>query len=356
MSAKAKRSRKRRAGKQHTAAPVKPKYRKSSWLLGGGLAIAICGVIGFSILHANKGSESNSIPIEASPASQDRLAVEPPSYQRKVQALDELLAMTAEQLAEVGIAEMNMLCATDLPGAGELDIDGCLARLDEWAAKVKLETERHLYRVSDPRYAEYYRNSESYFRASMLLQVLQEDCGAKYSSERMRDVDFTNSKDLFLHGMIDDDNGGTCVSMPVLYVAVGRRLGYPLKLVTAKAHLFCRWDDGEERFNIEGSGAGMSSYEDEHYMTWPGRITKADVAAGRYLAPLSPSEELAVFLASRGHCLIDNGRVSEAVEAYAYALQLNPDDPDYAAWLNDARKRASRTSARRNGAAVAGRP
>ncbi len=40
--------------------------------------------------------------------------------------------------------------------------------------------------------------------------------------------------------MIADDNGGTCVSMPVLYTAVARRLGYPVKLVLAKGHAFCR--------------------------------------------------------------------------------------------------------------------
>jgi len=64
-----------------------------------------------------------------------------------------------------------------------------------------------------------------------------------YNKQRVRDVDFKNSRDLFLHGMVGSDNGGTCVSMPVLYVAVGRRLGYPMRLVLAKAHVFARWDD-----------------------------------------------------------------------------------------------------------------
>ena len=33
-------------------------------------------------------------------------------------------------------------------------------------------------------------------------------------------------------------------------MAVGRRLGYPLKLVTTKGHLFVRWEGAGERFNI----------------------------------------------------------------------------------------------------------
>ena len=228
-----------------------------------------------------------------------------------------------------------------IQGREGLDIDRCLARLDEWAARVKAETDRHLYRVTDPAYAEHYRRSEAYFRASMLVQVLQEDCGVRYNKERVRDVDFTCSKDLFIHGIIDDPNGGTCVSMPVLYVAVGRRLGYPLYLVVAKAHVFARWDraDRGERFNIEGAGEGFSSYPDEHYTVWPMRLTEADLASGCYLKSLPPAEELAVFLATRGHCLLDTGRATEALDAYAAAQRLAPRDPIYAGWTRVAQSR-----------------
>lgn len=43
----------------------------------------------------------------------------------------------------------------------------------------------------------------------------------------------------------------------MLYVAIGRRLGYPLKLVECKGHLFVRWEDAKERFNIEGTSRGL---------------------------------------------------------------------------------------------------
>jgi hypothetical protein len=129
-----------------------------------------------------------------------------------------LFTVPPEKLAEVDIAEMNLLCAEDLPGAEHIDVDRCLAKLDEWASKVRFETDRHFYRVIDPRYADHYHHSASYYRAEMLLQTLQEDCGVKYNPQRIRDVDFANSKDLFAHGMIDDTNGGTCASMPVRIV------------------------------------------------------------------------------------------------------------------------------------------
>jgi len=250
-------------------------------------------------------------------------------------SLAQLLSMRPEELERADIAEMNLLCAAGLPGAEGLDLERCLARLDRWADRVRRETARHLYRLSDPQYAEHYRNSEAYFRVSMLLQVLQEDCGVHYNKERVRDIDFTNSQDLFLHGMVGADNGGTCVSMPVLYLAVGRRLEYPMYLVLAKAHVFARWDDPEsgERFNIEGAGDGFSSFPDEHYRMWPSTLTQADLATGHYLKSLTSAQELAVFLAARGHCLEDTGRLPEARLAYAQAHRLDPKSREYVGFL-----------------------
>jgi hypothetical protein len=239
----------------------------------------------------------------------------------------DLLAMTPEQLARVDAALMNLLCAEGLPGAEDLDIPAALRKLDEWAAKVKSETQRHLYRVTDPKFAEHYAHSEARLRAEFLVQCLQEDCGVRYNPDRIYNPDFRDSRDMFLHGMLPGANGGTCASMPVMYVAIGRRLGYPMKLVAAKEHLFCRWDDGKDRFNIEGGGNGGVDYPpDEYYRTWPKPLTDADMATGVFLTSMSSAEELAGFLLHRGTCLHQNGRQPEARAAFAEAHRLQPRD------------------------------
>ena len=250
--------------------------------------------------------------------------------------LGDLLTLTPEKLKKIDPVEANLLCAQGLPGAEAIDMPKALATIDRWAQKVRFETERHLYRVNDPRYAEHYKHSEAVFRMEMLAQVLQEDCGVHYNKERVRNVDFTNSKDLFVHGMIGSDNGGTCVSMPVLYTAVARRLGYPVKLVEAKGHLFCRWDGQGERWSIEGAGEGFSVRDDDYYKRWPHPINEAEIKRGEYLRSLTPAEELGVFLAARGHCLEDNGRWHEARIAYARAHQLMPRSRAYYRFLKDA--------------------
>jgi hypothetical protein len=257
--------------------------------------------------------------------------------------LAEFIRLPLEAIAGYDVAALNVRCAQGLPGAEDLDERRILEWLDQAARIAHFETRRHWYRFTDcPRT---YNDSGGYFCCYFLLQTLQEQLGVCYNPARIRDSkfqdakcfdpDFRDSRDLFLHGMIDGP-GGTCASMPVMYVAVGRRLGYPLKLVQTRGHLFTRWDDPQgkcfgfpETFNVEGAGEGIASYDDEHYRSWPEPWTDIDKAERWYLKSMTPSEELALFLATRGDCLTDNGRLAEAVQAYEWASALAPGDKRY---------------------------
>ena len=240
----------------------------------------------------------------------------------------ELAAWPHDKLGELDIALVNLLCAEGLPGFEGLDVAKVLKTLDLWALAVKGETER-----LQPKFKAtpaYYDNSEVCFRMVVLCLVLQNDLGVHYNTERVSNPDFSNSKDQFIHGMVNSSNGGTCVSMPVLYVAVGRRLGYPLKLVLGREHVFCRWDDGKGTVkNFEGASKGLSSYPDEYYRTWPRPISDEDLKNREFLVSLTPAEELSVFLAARGHCFTDQRRFKEARGAYVAAAQTFPSATAY---------------------------
>jgi len=121
--------------------------------------------------------------------------------------------------------------------------------------------------------------------------------------------------------------------MPVLYTAVARRLGYPVYLVNAKEHLFCRWDKSGERVNVEGTNRGMNSFADDHYMSWPHPIAQHEVDAGLYLKSLSNAESFAAFLTARGHCLEDSGNRSDAAVSYSLAVKHYP-HPMYRGFLS----------------------
>jgi hypothetical protein len=279
----------------------------------------------------------------------------------RVGSLDELLKLPPQELEKIDIAEMNLLCASGLPGAEGLEIPKLLLGLDGWAASVRFQTNRHLYRVSDPTYADHYKHSENVLRAEFLVQVLQEDCGVHYNLERVRDLDFTNSKDLFIHGL-SGANGGTCASLPVLYVAIGRRLGYPMSLALAPVHVLARWDgpddsnDPMKHFNVEASGYGFKALGDDFYLKWPRMMTDAERNSGYFLRPLTGAEMLGEFLTMRGHCLMDTGRLEEAKSAYQLAQKLIPKCPYAGNYVREAELRTKAREYAKAGMSAATQP
>lgn len=245
-------------------------------------------------------------------------------------ALATLLNLPAEGVTKVDIARMNLLCAEGLPGTREMDVSRCLTQLDTWANRVRHETARHAYRFK--RNPAEFEHSEGFFRMLMLAVVLAEDFRIQYDPKRRGDPTtasandgfFADSRAVFIHGLLGSERKGTCSSLPVLHAAIGRRLGYPLKLVTTKGHLFVRWEGNGERFNVEATGEGLNKFEDGYYRTWPDTVTDEEVAAEGYLKSLSPPEELAVFLSIRGLCLREAGRINEAAESFSAAARLAP--------------------------------
>ncbi|MBN2583971.1 MAG: hypothetical protein JXL80_12970 [Planctomycetes bacterium] len=341
-----------RKKRNRSTAAASPEKRPS-WLRRHAfwIGIAAFAVAAITAAHYLPGGGTGQTPTATVPTTP---APEPiPPTAQKAFTLDKLLAMPVEQLADVDIAEMNLLCAKGLPGAEDLDVAQAMATLDQWATRVKYETERHLYRVTDPRYAEHYRHSEAYLRAEMLVQVLCEDLGVKYDLSAKDTFAYNDSRVAFIHGMIPtkgqtiaETPGGTCASMPVLYVAVGRRLGYPLKLVTTRGHVFVRWDGKDhlnpawrERINMEGTH-GFSSYPDDYYKTWPAKVTEAEIKINGYFVSLTPSEELAEFLASRGHCGTDNGQLAFAARCFENAYRYDTQRRCYREWFLDAARKS----------------
>jgi hypothetical protein len=234
----------------------------------------------------------------------------------------ELTALSPDEIEQVDIALMNLLCAEGLPGAEHLNIEECLTVLDQWAELVKQGEQKYSGQFFQNR--QQYDNSYSKFQAVNLGLTLKEDLKCGYNQElvksgAMEDLRstrfFRSSNDLFLHGFVEKRTG-SCSSLPVLMVAIGRRCGYPLYLVTCKGHLFCRWDDGKERFNIETACPGVDSKPDSYYMRWPHPTNLAEINTEKFLKSLSRSEELAVFARLRASCLEENKRYAEASEAY----------------------------------------
>jgi hypothetical protein len=177
--------------------------------------------------------------------------------------------------------------------------------------------------------------SEPAWKLAMMCSVLGQDLRVRYDPElsqekaqRASDSAFyADPSKVFLTGLLGKDRVGTCASLPVLHVALGRRLGYPLHLVIAKGHLFVRWDDGKgTRVNMEPSNAGgYTSHPDDYYRKWPVPINPGEESHQGYLSNLTPPQVLSVFLSTRAACLQSAGKRQDAARAAWQAYSLAPD-------------------------------
>lgn len=257
-------------------------------------------------------------------------------------SLRELLSLSAAQLAADDIGRANLLCAEGLPDAEDLDVSRYLAVINLWAKRIQALTNKHfaVFRGNPGKYD----NSEGFWRMLGLTTTLRDEFNVRYNMERIEREDWSHSCDTLIHGILGPRRAGTCASLPVLVVAIGRQLGYPLHLVHTLGHQFVRWEDvhGKDRFNIEFNGDGMSRHSDQYYREWPVKWTAEILAleAQRgdnraFLRNLSPGEEVAHAFCMRGHCLEAAGRWEEGLEAYAVAIRFAPSHPAYPVYANE---------------------
>lgn len=277
-----------------TTAPTHSKIRRIVFL-GIAVAVVLVSVVVSTSLQFGHWAIVNQSKKDLA----SRLSADAP------RTLEGLLALKPAEIEGTDIALMNLLCAEGLPGAENLSVDECLATLDQWARHAQREIGRNFHHFrEDPAY---YYHSEAFYKMLMLAVVVYEDFGIRYNPKwialpleiRGNEHFFADSRDILIHGMVRPERMGTCSSMPVLYIALARRLGYPLKLVTTRQHLFMRWDSPAERFNMDATGKGLEKYGDEHYKQWPFPITEQEIREQDYLKSLSAQEELSVFLSIR---------------------------------------------------------
>lgn len=239
-----------------------------------------------------------------------------------------LARLPEAELAGVDIVVMNLACAAGLPGWEKIDTELCIRTLGDWAKKARAFTDK--WRPHFEQDPVRYGNSEGFFQILAMVTLLQRELGVLYNPlKEAEDAPF-DLEDTFVHGIVQG-NGGTCATMPVVYAAVGRRLGYPIRLATVWAnhnagHLLARWDDGEERFNIEASGSGLNTPPDYYYRRGRYEMTPEIERLGCYLQSMTPRTELALFLAQRAICWEEVGNFRGELEAWAWARALHPEN------------------------------
>jgi hypothetical protein len=238
-----------------------------------------------------------------------------------------LVWLSERELAALDIAQVNLACAAGLPGADKIDHDECIRRIDHYA--------RYAGPYIEGRMPAFYKDPVEYdgspnkFRMACLVRFLWKVQGLRYNPAKVpADAPFF-TEDSFIHGALMGE-GGTCATLPVVYAAVGRRLGWPLKLVECWRHQFVRWDEPEERFNIEVNDHSLDDPSDDYYRRGKFEVGPEKEKDWCYLVSHTPKMELAGFLAQRGYHLEKGTRLKEAAESFLWANALVPQNRLYA--------------------------
>lgn len=117
---------------------------------------------------------------------------------------------------------------------------------------------------------------------------------------------------------------GNCVSMPILFVILGQKLGLDVTLATAPTHLFVKFRDEQGQWlNVETTSGGFkldSSYQREL------DISDQALANGVYLRPLSKRESAAAMLSTLMEFFRRSGRYEDVLAVADLALAINPTD------------------------------
>jgi regulator of sirC expression with transglutaminase-like and TPR domain len=131
----------------------------------------------------------------------------------------------------------------------------------------------------------------------------------------------------FLNGILDTKQG-ICYTIPLLYIAVAQRLGYPLYPVLAPDHIFVRYaDPAFAEQNIETTSGGKY-FPDQYYID-SFAISKKGLESGSYMRTLTYRQFLGYMLA--GSAVI-HGRNAATAKVIAYtkkAIELDPRIADH---------------------------
>jgi tetratricopeptide (TPR) repeat protein len=125
--------------------------------------------------------------------------------------------------------------------------------------------------------------------------------------------------DLFLHSVLDRKRG-YCLSLSILYLSLGERLGLSLYGVVVPEHFFVRYDDGRVRFNIETTGKGGTA-SDEHYLN---KFKVPEDNDNIYMLNLNKLQTLGCLFNNLGNTYNEVGNIDAALLALERAVEINP--------------------------------
>jgi regulator of sirC expression with transglutaminase-like and TPR domain len=132
----------------------------------------------------------------------------------------------------------------------------------------------------------------------------------------------TKPANRYLHNYLSSRRGN-CVTMPILFVILGQRIGLNLTLAEAPLHILVKYtDDDGAVWNLEPTSGGGFARDAWYRKELP--MTDRAVAEGTYLRALSSEEAVAMIVLQAAETHMRAGRYEQAVVAANVLLRHFP--------------------------------
>lgn len=215
--------------------------------------------------------------------------------------IDDLLSLPEKKI-DIGIAALT-LAKEVYP---ELDVAQYSAKLDQLVKGAKALTGSH----TDPDY-----------RVAALNTYLYKKVKIKYD---LADPSARKLENRYLNGILDTKKG-SCITMPLLYMAIAQRLGYPVYPVTTPDHFFLRYVDSKlKKQNIEATSGG--GYAPDRVIIKDLEVSELGIKTGAYMRTLTYREYLASLLAVNAIYWAEHRDITKGINYIEKAIHFNPQD------------------------------
>lgn len=162
------------------------------------------------------------------------------------------------------------------------------------------------------------------YRIRVLNTYLYKIAGIKYD---LSDPYAEKLENRYLNGILDTKKG-SCVTMPLLYLTIAQRLGYPVYPVGLPWHLILRYADSKLKMqNIEATGGGGYVSDEEYIQVL--QISDRSIKSGAYLRTMTYREFLADLVAQNGIYWGMHGDYRKAIIYIEKCVKINPKSADH---------------------------
>jgi regulator of sirC expression with transglutaminase-like and TPR domain len=210
------------------------------------VVVSICACASHRASSAVSSSEGRVEPAGVANNSFER-------FLPKTEAERELEKILHGTDAGIDLALANWLVAADVPEFQKMTREAYFDRLDTMTEQVRREMTR-MQKIATSRGQDInqartrcaiFCNAVIQLRFAYAEEFRQENL----TSAQMKAL-YANPDHIFLAGLLRTRRG-SCLSMPLIYLVIGQRLGMPVHLVAIGKHYFIRWDEPGYRMNIE---------------------------------------------------------------------------------------------------------